>query len=194
MSKALEPHFNIRVGTDNADVLTGGAGRDLILGRGGDDVIDGGDGRDQLIGNAGNDRISGGAGSDDLIGFDGDDQLSGGRGADRLFGNAGADMLFGDEGSDVLSGGAGRDTLTGGRGEDSFLFDVDPFSEGAPAPVGTTGLSGLNQPDVITDFKIGCDSFKFDADVFGVEGVRFASGVTAELANCCGPRPEAQST
>lgn len=182
MSKALEPHFNILVGTNNADEITGGPGRDLVLGRGGDDVIDGGDGRDQLVGDAGDDRIFGGAGSDDLIGFDGDDQLSGGRGSDRLFGGVGSDMLFGNEGSDMLAGGAGQDTLTGGKGKDSFVFDVDPFFEGAPAPVVPTGLSGLNLPDVITDFKIGCDSFLFDADVFGVDELRFASGVTAELA------------
>lgn len=181
MSETLDPQFIIRVGTENADVITGGIRRDLILGRGGDDTIDGGDGSDVLIGDAGNDRLFGGAGSDDLTGLDGNDYLDGGRGADRLFGNAGADVLFGDVGNDVLSGGTGLDTLTGGGGKDAFRFDVDPLSEGAPAPVGTTGLSGLNQPDVITDFRIGFDSFRFDPNVFGGGELRFASGVTAEL-------------
>ena len=76
--------------------------------------ITGGFGKDTLIGSTGADIFLGGAGDDHLIGGGGDDQL---------FGDAGNDILEGGDGDDTLTGGAGDDWLDGGRGTDWAIFD-----------------------------------------------------------------------
>ena len=55
------------------NVLTGGAGRDLLLGLGGNDTLNGGDNNDSLVGSSGNDAINGNNGNDWLEGGDGND-------------------------------------------------------------------------------------------------------------------------
>ncbi|QYX56875.1 hypothetical protein K1T73_00185 [Roseovarius sp. SCSIO 43702] len=56
-----------RIGTGGSDVLTGGAGDDLIWGEAGNDTLHGGAGDDILMGGAGADRLTGGTGSDLFI-------------------------------------------------------------------------------------------------------------------------------
>lgn len=119
-------------GTDNADSLTGGLGKDLIFGLNGDDDIRGLDGNDRLFGNRDRDR---------LFGNGGNDWLRGGKGNDSLWGGTGTDTLFGDLGDDVLSGDLGADTLSGGGGDDWFV--VPSASGGAT----------IADADVITDFQ-----------------------------------------
>ena len=82
----------------------------------GDDVITGGAGRDTLLGGEGDDRISGGANNDVLGGQDGND---------TLFGNAGKDLLVGGDDDDILVavGGGTYDSLQGDAGFDSFWLD-----------------------------------------------------------------------
>jgi len=80
--------------------LSGGPGRDRIVGGAGADLIDGSPGRDRLIG---------GGGDDLLLGRRGDDRLRGGPGDDALRGGGGSDRLDGGPGSDLCSGGPGRD-------------------------------------------------------------------------------------
>jgi hypothetical protein len=53
-------------GTDEGNLLYGGAGNDTVDGRGGHDSVNGGDGDDTVIGGTGEDDIDAGAG-DDLI-------------------------------------------------------------------------------------------------------------------------------
>jgi len=81
-------------GNDPSDTYTnifyGGAGNDLLDGRGGDDLLYGGTGSDTVLGGAGNDLIDGGAGAD---------SLSGGDGRDTIFGTLG-DTVDGGEGGD----------------------------------------------------------------------------------------------
>lgn len=48
----------------------------------------------------------------------GNDIISGGDGNDVLFGQGGADTIDGDDGNDLIFGGEGRDKLSGGRGRD----------------------------------------------------------------------------
>jgi Ca2+-binding RTX toxin-like protein len=73
------------IGTNQADVLSGGSGDDVLVGLGGNDRLMGQSGNDILLGGAGNDELNGGSGRDILVG---------GIGADRLNGNAGEDILI----------------------------------------------------------------------------------------------------
>ncbi|HEV7808849.1 MAG TPA: calcium-binding protein [Solirubrobacteraceae bacterium] len=73
-------------GNNNANLLQGGAGNDVIAGLGGDDTILGGGGNDILCGDGGRDMLRGQDGNDRLFGNADDDQLFGGNGADHLDG------------------------------------------------------------------------------------------------------------
>ena len=83
-------------GTDNADVVNGGAGADSLSGAGGADTLTGFAGNDTLDGGAGNDVLNGGVGTDRLLGNDGDDLLQ---------------QVGAPTGNETLDGGAGVDTL-----------------------------------------------------------------------------------
>ena len=96
-----------RFGTENANMIDGGGGGDIIYGMEGDDT---------LRGEGGGDMIFGG---------EGDDWLEGGTGDDLLMGGEGHDVLIGDEGDDLLVGGEGDDVLMGGGGTDTFVFNQD---------------------------------------------------------------------
>ena len=80
-------------------VLDGGAGDDLLDGRGAPEV--------EIWGREGGDRLFGGDGRDRLYGDYGEDS---GDGDDNLRGGGGADYLFGDRGADVLNGGRAATT------------------------------------------------------------------------------------
>lgn len=108
-------------GRGGSDQLFGGSDDDSVLGGDGNDTVDGGDGNDVLTGDAGNDSITGGAGDDLAFGGIGNDQLDGGTGADLLDGGAGNDVLAGGDGNDTIIGGSGNDTLSGGAGADTFV-------------------------------------------------------------------------
>ncbi len=133
-------------GSDRADDLEGGAGRDVIFAKAGNDT---------LSGDAGADRLEGGAGRDNLYGGAGDDRLFGGEGRDFLIGLAGDDLVRGGKGADTLTGHTGRDTLTGDDGADQFLF--------FPAPV-------AGQADRITDFRPGTDEIALESASFPAAG------------------------
>ena len=136
-SDAEAQGFNVQIGTDGVDVLTGGnitrdfmiglGGDDILTGAGADDVICGGDGNDTITAGDGDDRVDGGFGEDNVSlgagddfaeGGGNDDVLNGGSGNDRIRGNAGADRLSGETGNDVLLGNLGKDTIFGGEGND----------------------------------------------------------------------------
>jgi hypothetical protein len=91
-------------GTDQGDVLIGGAAPDLISGGGGDD---------RLLGAGGDDDLDGGTGNDFLNGEGGNDLLDGGEGADHMWGAAGDDTYIVDNAGDsVVEGpGGGVDTV-----------------------------------------------------------------------------------
>lgn len=67
------------------ELLSGGAGADMVDGR---------DGRDTVSGGAGNDYLFGSLGADSISGGDGNDILFGGYGPDSLTGNAGSDTFI----------------------------------------------------------------------------------------------------
>ena len=86
---------------------------------------------DVLNGGAGPDSIAGFNGADTINGNDGDDSLFGGPGQDSLFGGNGDDVLFSSTDADVLNGGAGNDrfdmtqcaVITGGPGVNTILVE-----------------------------------------------------------------------
>lgn len=115
-------------------VAHGGSGNDTLTIRGGyyvESLLTGGDGKDTLLGAAGDDTLKGGNGADLLKGGIGDDNLYGQAGNDRLFGGTGQlwrgyDLLFGGGGNDYLDGGQGEtmaDLLDGGPDADRFKAD-----------------------------------------------------------------------
>jgi Ca2+-binding RTX toxin-like protein len=74
-------------GNDGNDMLTGGAGKDILDGAGGNDELDGGAGKDLVLGGDGNDTMIGGA--------DGKkDTFVGGSGADTLYRAVGENDVF----------------------------------------------------------------------------------------------------
>jgi len=113
-------HVHISQRIDLPTTIDVGAGRDHVLGGGGDDNIVGGTDKDRLFGRRGDDTIDGGEGNDRLDGGRGSDVLRGGEGNDRLLGGRGNDILLGELGDDLLLGGSGRDVLIGGLGSDDL--------------------------------------------------------------------------
>ena len=110
------------VGTDEADVLTGGGAGEVVFGRGGNDTIRAGGGHDCL---------SGGAGNDVLRGEAGDDRLTGGRGADTLVGGPGVNVYDAGSGNDVVDAKNGRAELVRcGPGRDTARLDRTDRSSG----------------------------------------------------------------
>ncbi len=142
-------HDRPLIGTDLAERICSGKGRDLVSGRGGDDFIQAGpnrdnvhgddgddvifggsdrdilygdDGSDRILGEDGDDNLNGGFGNDFLHGGAGDDTLRGGKDSDTLYGSMGNDAIYGDREDDQLYGGFGDDLLIGGAGDDRYVY------------------------------------------------------------------------
>jgi len=152
-------------GTDKANHIIGGLGKDTMSGLGGADTIDGGDGNDigsgddgsdSLIGGDGNDRLAGGLGKDTIKGGAGDDRLSGNGGPDLIIANGGDDRVNGGSGNDVLNGGGGDDSLNGNSGADTIIGGAgnDKANGGGGADQiagggGDDSLNGNNGNDIL---------------------------------------------
>lgn len=120
------------IGDNNANELIGGGGVDWIDGGGGDDYIDGGTEMDTLIGGAGRDTLSYLSSNQAVVvslathisstsdTISGFENLMGSLMNDTLTGDSGANELYGADGSDVLIGGDGDDLLFGGAGGDTM--------------------------------------------------------------------------
>ena len=100
-----------RIGTDAADILSGGEWDDDLAGKGGDDLIRAGDGDDILNGGADADTLDGGAGDDTIDGGSGNDSINGASGNDTIRAGSGVDTIIGSLGEDNIDGGSGTDTL-----------------------------------------------------------------------------------
>src|SRR5262249_40318603 len=100
----LSSFGDVFVGVDDAEIVHGGSGDDVLLGYGGRDTLDGGDDNDTLGGGAGDDVLHGGAGND---------LLDGGGDADRaVYADATAGITV-DMAAGIVTGDAsvGTDTL-----------------------------------------------------------------------------------
>ncbi|HXV33363.1 MAG TPA: calcium-binding protein, partial [Gaiellaceae bacterium] len=115
------------------------AGPVTIHGEDGDDAIMGSDLAELLTGGAGNDTIDAGAGSDTVQGGAGDDAVTGGHGDDDLDGGPGTDQLSGNAGDDVVHAddGIADAELNGGAGTDTVFYDA-----GLDVPVAFEVLNG----------------------------------------------------
>jgi serralysin len=110
-----DDNANVIEGTAGDDLLPGLGGDDVILGRAGDDTIQGGDGNDFLSGGEGNDNFNTGAGNDVVLGEAGDDRIGGMAGRDIVKAGDGDDTIaWNDPTGDVVFGGRGNDTILGG--------------------------------------------------------------------------------
>lgn len=115
-------------GTDNADTLTGGPGKDRFIPRAGADVVLAGRGRGAVDPSRGHDYLKGGRGPD---------AINGGRGGDNMYGTQGEDELNGSQGRDRMRGGNRFDLLRPGGGGDR----VSEASVAIPSRCSTTGES-----------------------------------------------------
>jgi Ca2+-binding RTX toxin-like protein len=153
------------------DTLKGNEQANLIFGVTGDDVIEGRGGNDTLVGWTGIDTVSyaeaksgvrvslavttaqntGGAAIDTLseferlIGSNFNDVLTGNAVDNILRGGGGADKLSGGNGNDTLDGGAGADSITGGNGNDTLDGGAgnDTMDGGAGSDWATYAASAL---------------------------------------------------
>ena len=157
-------------GTDQADVMHGTDGHDILYGLSGDDEIHAGAGNDYIYGNAGDDRLFGGAGSNYMYGGDGDDVLTGGAGYNVLHGGTGSDIIYGGPGGgelnaggnlpgeaeatggvDLIYGSDNADIITGGRGaqDQSFGNGGNDIINGAGRVEGGAGDDQLSSIGVL---------------------------------------------
>ena len=139
-------------GTNGADTLNGTNLPDVINLLGGNDRSSAGFGDDLVRAGPGFDTIFGDDGNDDLRGEAEDDFLSG-----NVTGSI--ESITGGSGNDTLVGFFGVDRLTGGTGFDVFDFNSSAHS----------GIGGVGNRDVITDFSRGVDRIDLstiDADAF----------------------------
>ncbi len=149
-------------GTSGTNIMTGGAG---------DQVLNGNGGNDTLIGGAQNDTLNGGDGNDTLDGGTQNDILDGGLGADDMTGGSGNDIYFVDNAGDVIT-----ELGTAGSGYDIinttlnvyFLTDGDNLERVNFQGTGNFVTSG-NELDNRFTGAAGNDRFVLDsggADIF----------------------------
>ena len=160
------------IGTDDDDIITGGADNDVIEGFGGADKLDGGGGNNTLSyasspsavtvflisnyasgGHAEGDEIKnfsnliGSQHNDVLVGDWDNNIISGGDGHDIIYSYGGVNFLSGGDGNDTLYGGEGADTLYGGNGSDIFVLSYDYIA------------------DIVKDFEDGVDIIGLDDSI-----------------------------
>lgn len=201
---------------DSIENLIGSAFDDLLYGNAQGNALSGGTGRDVLVGLAGADTLSGGQGvANQLIGGTGDDVYvieavgdsiveAAGEGTDTArvalsqfvlganlenaaYIGAGAATLTGNGLANVLTGGAGADTLTGGLGNDTLVG-----GDGADV-ARLTGTSAdyffvdLGDGRIrIADRVAGRDGVDI---LVGVEQVRFSDEVVMDVPAPAAPAP-----
>ena len=103
----------VLVGNEFRNGITGTLGNDMLSGGAGDDILDARAGTDTLDGGTGDDVLRAGIGADTLNGGEGDDRLWGSNDSDTMAGGAGDDIYYviGTGTSVTEDVGGGRDTL-----------------------------------------------------------------------------------
>ena len=128
-------------GSNGVNALTGNAGANRLLGRGGNDILDGGSaGADVLVGGTGDDtyivshtgmtltELAGAAQGVDTVqssisfalGANFENLTLTGTANINGTGNSGNNVIIGNSGNNVLTGGGGNDNIQGGDGNDTF--------------------------------------------------------------------------
>lgn len=167
-------------GDDKFNVISGGEGNDIVVGRAGADALDGGAGSKDLLiysddvkgvtvtlGAAGaQTTASGPAGSqaagDKIMNFE---QVRGGDADDKLVGNELDNALNGNGGDDFIQGGKGADVLEGGSHASSGdTLSYANSSSGVTVDLKAgTGKGGDAEGDVLSGFEIVIGSAKDDS-------------------------------
>lgn len=141
--------------SEDADVICGTPGADVVAGLGGGDVLYGGDGDDSLSGDGASDQVFGGLGNDSVSGDDGSDVVRGGTGSNVVTGGGGDDTLGAGAKNDDLMGGDGPDTIRGGKGHDRIWGGEDGTVDGTSDSNDDLILAGSGGDDV--DAGTGAD-------------------------------------
>ncbi|HXV38667.1 MAG TPA: HYR domain-containing protein [Nitrosopumilaceae archaeon] len=97
--------FNLIIGGQQDDVLTGTNLADLIFGLEGNDIITGEEGDDCIIAGEGDDIVFGNDGEDKIAADNGNDIIRGGSGEDKINGNSGFDIIDGGDDHDSCNVG-----------------------------------------------------------------------------------------
>lgn len=146
------------------NVFYGGAGNDLLDGRGGDDSLFGGEGNDSILGGDGNDTLRGDAGADTILGGAGNDDILGGAGLDVVDGGTGSDRItvsFDDSVGEAIEGGEDADNsdidvlVVNGRAK--ILYDPNDPENGTIrwANGTTTTFANIEQIQLVPCFTPG---------------------------------------
>jgi len=96
-----ESFYNVMMGTNGNDTLTGSSVPNLILGLDGSDIIHAGPAGDCIIAGNGNNVIFGGSGNDMIIAGNGDNIIKG---------STGNELIYVGTGSNIIQGGTGHST------------------------------------------------------------------------------------
>ncbi|MDE1830420.1 MAG: HYR domain-containing protein, partial [Thaumarchaeota archaeon] len=96
-----ESIYNVIMGTNGNDTLTGSSVQNLILGLDGNDIIHAGPAGDCIIAGNGNNVIVGGSGNDMIIAGNGDNIIKGG---------TGNELIYVGNGDNIIQGGTGHNT------------------------------------------------------------------------------------
>src|SRR5579883_573146 len=108
-----ESYYNVLMGTNGTDTLTGSSVPNLILGLEGNDVIRAGPAGDCIIAGNGNNVIVGGGGNDMIIA---------GNGSNVIKGGTGNELIYVGSGSNVIEGGSGHNMCyLGNPSEDTVV-------------------------------------------------------------------------
>jgi len=201
--------FEVAIGTNYDDTLTGSDGADTLIGGGGSDTYIESDGIDVIVDDAGthdllsfafavshgvNINLSTGLVSNDgwgNVGFvTGIEDVTGSGNADIITGDDNDNILSGLQGNDQLSGGGGNDTLNDGSGADILIGgdgddQINLSSDGESDAVRLTGASASSAGhDTITGFEVGTDAIQIDSDVFtGASTVNYGTDLASALAS-----------
>ncbi|RXF72689.1 calcium-binding protein [Hansschlegelia zhihuaiae] len=170
------------------EVITVGAGDDVVESYAGYHTMFGGAGDDALRVRSGSVTMHGGMGDDGLTSSDGDDLLDGGEGNDRLSGDDGMDTLLGGDGDDFIASwksfvvevdaGAGDDAVRlnvyadvgtgeveGGDGFDTLI---------AKGELAKFTLSGLERLETLSRVRATVEQFASFEEIAGASEDRRA--------------------
>ncbi len=111
-------------GTEEGEIISGGAGADIVFAKAGDDTVTTSGSADRVYGQAGEDSVELGAGADRAFVGSGDDFVDGDNGSDSIFGGNGNDVLYGGDvnpgAAPAVGGGGIDDHIWGGSGTDEI--------------------------------------------------------------------------
>ncbi|WP_193186591.1 DUF4347 domain-containing protein [Nisaea sediminum] len=158
---------NYVVGDESTQFISCGAEDDTLAGGGGNDTVGSGWGEDLVYGNQGTDSVFGGGGRDTLFGGQDADTVAGDNDNDFVYGNKGNDTVLGGENDDMVYGGQDEDIVYGNSGNDSLFGNLGNDTlyggQGNDLLWGNSGddyLAGNTGDDTLSGGE-GADTFVF---------------------------------